>query len=201
MRPWETLGRRQVLDFGKHLKVESHTIRLPDGQILRRWPWVITPDYVDVVAVTAEGKFVCLWQTKYAVKGETLAPVGGCIEPGEAPLASAKRELLEETGFRARQWTRLGVFSVGANRGFGTAHLYLARGAWRVAEPDSDDLEEQHVLLLERAEVERALDRGEFKVLSWATTVALALRRLDRLPALRQVPRGRSGRSPSRPAG
>jgi ADP-ribose pyrophosphatase len=61
------------------------------------------------------------------------------------------------------------------NRGGGHGHLFLARGARKVAEPDADDLEEQELLTLSRAEVEAALLAGEFKVLSWATVVALAL--------------------------
>ena len=43
---------------------------------------------------------------------------------------------------------------------------------------DADDLEEQELLLLTRAEVETALDAGEIKLLPWATIVALALRQI-----------------------
>ena len=62
------------------------------------------------------------------------------------------------------------------NRGAGTAYLFLARGAYRVAEAKADDLEEQRLLRLNRSELEAALAKGEFKLLSWATVVALALR-------------------------
>ena len=64
---------------------------------------------------------------------------------------------------------------VDGNRGCGVGHLFLARGARRVAEPAADDLEEQELLSMTRAEVEAALLAGEFKVMSWATVVALAL--------------------------
>ena len=50
----------------------------------------------------------------------------------------------------------------------------LARGARPVAQPNADDLEEQELLLLNRTEIEAALSAGEFKVLAWATVVALA---------------------------
>jgi hypothetical protein len=56
------------------------------------------------------------------------------------------------------------------------AHLFLARGAHRVAERHADDLEEQEMLFLSSEQVEAALVKGEFKVLAWATNVALALR-------------------------
>jgi hypothetical protein len=59
------------------------------------------------------------------------------------------------------------------------AYLFLARGARRVAQPSADDLEEQHLLHLNRLELEAALAAGQFKLLSWTTVVALALRYLD----------------------
>jgi len=164
---------------GRFLKVEYHTVELPDGQVIEEWPWLITPDFVNVVAETTAGEYICFRQTKYAVDGVSLAVTGGYLEPGEDPLTAAQRELLEETGYIADEWIDLGKYAVDGNRGAGTAHLFLARGAeWR--QPiDADDLEEQELLLLTRAEMRAALQRGEFKVLPWATAVALALCRQD----------------------
>jgi ADP-ribose pyrophosphatase len=176
MKPWKTLSRDLILDHSKYLRVESHTVQLPDGQVIRDWPWVITPDFSNIVAVTAAGQFLCFRQTKYAVEGISLAPVGGYLDPDEAPLVAAKRELLEETGYAAPEWIDLGHYPIAGNRGVGTAHFYLALGACRVADRNADDLEEQELLLLSRDEVETALDAGQFKLLPWASIVALALR-------------------------
>jgi ADP-ribose pyrophosphatase len=179
MKPWKTLARETVLDHSKYLRVENHTVLLPDGRVIPDWPWVISPDYVNVVGVTEEGRFLCFRQTKYGVEGVTLAMPGGYLEPDEEPLAGARRELLKETGYEAAEWIHLGSYRVGANRGFGTGHLYLARRARPVTEPHADDLEEQQLLTLSRSEIEAALSAGEFKVLAWAAVVALALRRLE----------------------
>lgn len=179
MQTWRTLSRRTVLRHGKFLTVEIHSVELPDGRVIEEWPWVITPDFVNVVAVTESGEFLFFRQVKYAVEGTSLAPVGGYLEPGEAPPAGAQRELREETGYEAAQWTDLGHYVVDSNRGAGTGYMFLAEGAHRVGEPIPDDLEEQQLLLLSRAEVEAALAAGEFKALPWATAVALTLLHLQ----------------------
>jgi ADP-ribose pyrophosphatase len=178
MLPWKTLSRRTILDYNKFLSVEAHTVELPDGRVIEDWPWVVTPDFVNVAAVTEAGEFLLFRQTKYSIPGLTLATVGGYLEPGEEPLAAAQRELREETGYAAPDWQFIGRFPVDGNRGAGEAHFYLARRARRVTEIDADDLEEQELLLLTRAEVEAALDAGEFKLLPWATIIALALRQM-----------------------
>jgi ADP-ribose pyrophosphatase len=178
MQVWKTLSRRTVLDVGRFLRVEHHAVQLSDGQVIFEWPWIVTPDYVNVWAVTDAGEHLCFLQTKYALEDASLAPVGGYLEPGEEPLAAARRELLEETGYEAPDWVNLGHYVVDGNRGAGVAHLFLARRARRVAGRQSDDLEEQQLLHLNRDQVEAALAAGEFKVLAWATVAALALRRL-----------------------
>jgi len=178
MLAWKTLARETVLDRGNFLRVEDHTVQLPDGRIIEHWPWVITPDYINVIVLTTDRQFLCFRQNKYSIEGTGLAPIGGYIEPGEEPLIAAKRELLEETGYEATEWLSLGHYPVDGNRGVGTAHFYLARGARLVTQRNADDLEDQHLVLLTKSEVETALAAGEFKVLPWVASIALALRHL-----------------------
>ena len=179
MQPWSTRSRRTLLDRSPWLSVESHVVELPDGSVIEDWPWLVGREFVNVAAVTGDGTFLVFRQVKYAIDGTSLAPVGGYLEDGEDPGTAARRELLEETGYEAEEWTSLGRYVVDGNRGAGVGHLYLACGARKVAEPDADDLEEQELLILGRREVEEALLAGEFKVMSWATAVALALVALD----------------------
>lgn len=177
----KTLERKTVLTLGdgRFLTVEAHTVQADDGRIIHDWGWIKTPAYVNIVAETAAGRILCFEQEKYAVEGLTLAVPGGYLEPGEEPLPAAQRELLEETGYVAAEWHALGSFVVDGNRGAGTAHLFAARGARFERTVASDDVEEQTLLLLTRAEVAAALAAGRFRVLGWAANVALALLWLD----------------------
>ena len=178
MQPSITLARRTVYAQPPFLLLELHTVQLPDGRLIDDWPWVVTPDFVNIVPITAGGHFLCFRQPKYGIEGLSLAAIGGYFQPGEAPLNGAQRELEEETGYEADEWAVLGQYRVDANRGAGNAHFFVARGLHHVAEPDSDDLEPQQLLELSPADVSRALAEGEFKVLSWAAVMALALRQL-----------------------
>lgn len=175
MQTWKTRDRQIILEQRPWLVVEHHTVELPDGRVIANWPWVITPDYINVVALTTANTFLCFRQTKYAIGSVSLALVGGYLEPGEEPLAAAQRELREETGYAAAEWVNLGSYRVDANRGAGVGHLFFARQAQLVSAITADDLEEQQLLHLNYTELAQALVKGEFKVLAWTTAVALAL--------------------------
>ncbi len=180
MKSWKTLSSEPVLSIGKWLGVEDRTVETPTGEVIEHWAWVTSPDFVNVLAVMQDGRFLLFEQGKYGLDGLSLAPVGGYIEPGETPAQAAQRELLEETGCRSDNWQLLGHFTVDPNRGVARGSLYLAQGACRVAEPTGGDLEEQRLIYMTRSEVETALFEGRFKTLAWAAVVSLALNLLDR---------------------
>jgi ADP-ribose pyrophosphatase len=175
MRQWKTLKKETILDHSKFLKVEQHTIELPDGVIKENWPWVVSPDYVLVIPVTDRKTLFLFHQTKYAVEKTSLAPVGGYLEPGEEALAAAKRELREEMGCEALEWIPLGSYPNNGNHGGGNGHLFLALNVKKVCEPTIDDLEEMELVELTIEEAEQKLLQGEVKVMGWVAMIAMGL--------------------------
>lgn len=102
-------------------------------------------------------------QYRHAAGQFLLELPAGRIEPGEAPLAAAKRELMEETGFRARKWSRLVRYY--ASPGFlaETMQVFLAEEIKAgVAQPEEDEKITLHHIpiseLLARIEAGKILD-------------------------------------------
>jgi ADP-ribose pyrophosphatase len=177
VKPWDCLSKQEILDRSPWLSLQEHHIRLPNGEEIPDWLWVKTPDFINVVAVTAEGNYLCFRQQKYAVEGITLAIVGGYLDPDEDPHEAAERELQEETGYVSDQWTSLGGYAIDGNRGCGKGHLFLAENCVFKGQVTSDDLEDQEMIRLSRDEMMGALQQQAFGVMSWVAAVALALLR------------------------
>ncbi len=58
------MSSRTVLDYGRFLRVEERAVETPRGQLIPNWPWVITPDFINVVAITETGRFSLFRQDK-----------------------------------------------------------------------------------------------------------------------------------------
>lgn len=175
LSPWTVTARHLELDQAPRLRVWRHELRLPDGREVPDFWRVEVPDYAMMAVWTEDGRLIVERHYRHGVGGVTLSLPAGGIEPGEEPLTAAQRELMEETGHRAQEWRPLGDFVLGANGRFCKAHLFLAKGARQVAEPNSGDLEDTELLYFTRDEAIRALQGGEIAVMSCAATLALAL--------------------------
>ena len=104
----ETRVASQELLRGHFLHAMRDTVRLPDGKEATR-EYVIHPGAVMVVAELPDGRLVLERQFRYPVQSVMVEFPAGKLDPGEDSLTCAQRELLEETGYTARQWARAGV--------------------------------------------------------------------------------------------
>ncbi len=118
-------------------------------------------DWVNVVPATTGGEIVMVKQFRHGSREVTLEVPGGLVDPGETPVEAAARELLEETGYRARTLVSLGVVNPNPALFGNLCHTYLARDVERVSEVQSVGLEETTVELVPRSELVQRLRRGE----------------------------------------
>jgi ADP-ribose pyrophosphatase len=111
---------------GALLKVRRDVVRLPDGGPGAR-EYIRHPGAVAIVALFDDGAVLLERQFRYPHGREFIEVPAGKLEPGEPQLDTAKRELLEETGYVARDWTRLGVIHTAIAYTDEAIHLFLAR--------------------------------------------------------------------------
>lgn len=104
----ETLSSRRGYD-GRLVHVRVDDVRLPSGRITTR-EIVEHQGSVAIVPVTTNGKVLLMRQSHHAIGRALLGIPAGTLEPGESPEACARRELEEETGFRAGRLTQLAAY-------------------------------------------------------------------------------------------
>jgi ADP-ribose pyrophosphatase len=97
----------QVFD-GTLLKVHRDAVRLPDGSAGVR-EYIRHPGAVAIVPLFDDGRVLLERQFRYPHRREFIEVPAGKVDPGEPHLDTAKRELLEETGYAAAEWRRIGV--------------------------------------------------------------------------------------------
>lgn len=121
---------RERLFEGHFLKAWRDSVRLPDGRMASR-EYIEHPGAVVIVALQQS----TAGQTEVVLERQFRYPVGqvmtelpaGKLDPGEDPLRCAQRELLEETGFSARQWARAGQMHLAIAYSTEVIHIYFAR--------------------------------------------------------------------------
>ena len=100
-----TIDSKRAYD-GHFLKINQDRVRLPDGKETKR-EYVVHPGAVAIIAMLPDGRVVMERQFRYPHHRTFIEFPAGKIDPGEEPLATAKRELKEETGYEAAEWQHL----------------------------------------------------------------------------------------------
>lgn len=170
---WRTLSSHYL--FKKPwMTARVDKVELPTGVILDEYYVLEYPDWVNTIAITKDGKFVFVRQYRYAIGKNVNELCAGVCEKGEDPMDSAKRELLEETGFGGGEWQHW--MDISANPGTHTniTHCYIARGVERISTQHLDEGECLEVRIFTRDEVYQMLTNNEI----WQSLMAAPLWKL-----------------------
>lgn len=168
----EQLDSEQVFK-GVLLDVRRDRVRLPDGGESSR-EYIVHPGAVVIIAELDDGRLLFENQYRYPLRHDFLELPAGKIDAGEDILATARRELLEETGYEADHWRYLGVMHPCIGYSDERIEIFLARGLRKVAEPSLDHNEFLDVLTLSLEEAVanvlngRITDAKTITALFWA---------------------------------
>jgi 8-oxo-dGTP pyrophosphatase MutT (NUDIX family) len=176
MVPWHVIEQRQLVQ-SSFLRVREDRVRLGNGAEIDDFCVIEAPDWAAVLCITPREEVVLVRQYRHGIVGDSLELPAGALEAGEAPLAGAQRELLEETGYASSGWQHILTASVDPSRQTARAHFYCAVGAELVAAPRLDASEDLETLLLSKAEVMRLIDGGRLAHGVHVAAILMAQRR------------------------
>lgn len=155
----QTIATRAGFE-GRLLNVEVLDVRLPDGGRSTR-EIVRHPGAVVVLPRLPDGRFVFVRQFRKPVETVLLEAVAGTLDPGETPETCARRELLEETGYRATELVSLGRMVPAPGYTSEILHAFYARTAPDAGATSTDHDENIECVTLACDEFERRLDAGD----------------------------------------
>ena len=171
---WQVLERERLFAAAPYVSVARERIRTSAGVIVDDFYQVELATFALCVPQLASGEVVTLWEYKHGPRRFGLGFPAGFVEVDEAPDAACRRELREETGFRAGSLETLGNYVDNGNQRGSLGHYFLARDCQRAAEPIIDDLEVAEIRLLRPDAIDRALADGQFSVIHHVAAWALA---------------------------
>lgn len=182
---WEPV-KTEYLVRDAWMDLRKMTYRLPDGKLLDTIYTYSRRDYVIIVPEDEEGNYLCVRQFRYGIGTVTTEFPAGCIEGAEGAryvsdanrgitmedaLATAQRELQEETGYASENWKHLMTIPSNATLADNFAYLFSARQCRHSGDRHLDDTEFLNTVKISPAELENLIRRGQFPqamhVLAW----------------------------------
>ena len=163
IKPWETVSSKYLIQR-PWLTARRDVLRMPDGKLVPEYYVLEYPTWVNIIAITTEGKYLLVRQYRHALGIVEHEPCAGTMDAKDAtPLDAAKRELLEETGYAGGEWTELTALSANPTSMNNLNHTFIAKGVEKVSSQHLDETEEITVHLFTLQELIDLLRRDELK--------------------------------------
>ena len=160
MKPWRRVRKTRLQDC-RVFDVDRVSFAPPDGEEPREFFVVESPDWINIIPLTDDGRVVLVRQFRFGVEDFTLEIPGGMCDPGESPPDAARRELREETGHEAGDLIHLGFVHPNPAIQTNRCHTFLARELTAKGPPQPDPHESLELDRVPLDRVPRLIAEGE----------------------------------------
>ncbi len=165
MTSWKLL-KRDYLEKNEWIALRKDSCETPTGQKLDAYYVLEIQDVSCTVAITKENKILFVKEYKHGVQKEILQLPCGYVNTGEKPLATAKRELEEETGYTSKRWRFLGKFAGSPGRLTHYYYLFLAEDCEKTSAQKLDKSETLSVVPYTKEEAEMELKKQDTDIIT-----------------------------------
>lgn len=162
-RKWEVL-ESEYLARKPWFTVRHERLRMPDGRIVPDYYVMEYPDWVNVIAITRDGRFLFISQYRHGLGETRYEIVAGVRDPEDRTTEeAARRELLEETGYGGGRWRKLMTIGANPSTQNNLTHCYVAVDVEPVGNQHLDATEDIRVHLFTPDEVRELLLGDEIR--------------------------------------
>ena len=160
IKPWPCIRSRpggsfRVFSVRTDTAISPRTGKEHDFHIIESREWV------NIIPLTSDHRVVMVRQYRHGSRTVTLEIPGGLVDSGDTPEGAAARELLEETGYQAERWTKIGVVNPNPAIFGNRSHTFLAQDIRKVSDLTPDQTEDIEVELIPLADIPELIRKGK----------------------------------------
>jgi len=159
VKPWECLRSEPGRSY-RIFSVRTDTALSPKTGMEHDFYVIESPDWVNIISITADHQVVMVRQYRHGSKQITLEIPGGLVDPGDTPESAASRELFEETGYQAGEWAKIGVVRPNPAIFNNRCYTFVARNLKKISDPSPGQTEDIEVVLVPIADIPQLIQEG-----------------------------------------
>lgn len=167
-KKWKLISRNIVYDGSPYLKIFIDVIKLPNGKIINNYHRIEISNAV-ILLIENNEKILVYKEYRHGINDVSLTFPAGGIEDNETAIDAAKRELLEETGYDAKNFNLINNYIVSGSYRFSELSYISVTGIKKIADPVAEDMENPEKIWMNRQQVKLALKNKKFIGLTYAT--------------------------------
>jgi len=160
IKPWPCIGSRPEGSY-RVFSVRTDTAISPRTGMEHDFHIIESREWVNIIPLAPDRRVLMVRQYRHGARTVTLEIPGGLADPEDTPEEAAARELLEETGYQADRWTKIGVVNPNPAIFNNRCYTFLAQDIRKVSDLIPDQTEDIEVELIPLADIPELIRTGK----------------------------------------